>query len=261
MHRPVKMQGQVNAAALLAFWHGGTLAFLPARLRGGPLPGPPLGLAPVGAAAAAHAARRCSGPKRPPYDGGPFWPLGPPPPCGRGRRSSPGPLLLSQPSRGPGWPPACAAAHSGLRGASAAALAFLKPRAPASRASPFLPFGVLPARGVSACARGVKAGRGARHGVGRCGGRPPRKGDPPLCPVGLSSVARRQGSTGGGKALPAAARSHLATLAGSCSAAALRRAGPGPPLTLPCCLCAAQQGRKGYNHVQHTHRRHCRRVS
>lgn len=124
-----------------------------------------------------RAASRCSGPKRPPYDSGPFWPLGPPPPCGRGRRSSPGPLLLSQPSRGPGWPPACAAAHSGLRGASAAALAFLKPRAPASRASPFFPFGALPARGVSACARGVKAGPGVPAGTG-----PTINGSSPLLP-------------------------------------------------------------------------------
>lgn len=107
---------------------------------------------------------------------GPSGWFGAPPVGARGRRSSPGPLLLSQPSRGPGWPPACAAAHSGLRGASAAALAFLKPRAPASRASPFFPFGALPARGVSACARGVKVGGGA------CGHRPHHQRQPPLLP-------------------------------------------------------------------------------
>lgn len=144
-----------------------------------------------------RAASRCSGPKRPPYDSGPFWPLGPPPPCGRGRRSSPGPLLLSQPSRGPGWPPACAAAHSGLRGASAAALAFLKPRAPASRASPFFPFGALPARGVSACARGVKVGRGCLRAQA-----PPSTAVPPCCPVGNPIIARHQGSARGVHALP-----------------------------------------------------------
>lgn len=109
----------------------------------------------------------------------------------------PGPLLLSQPSRGPGWPPACAAAHSGLRGASAAALAFLKPRAPASRASPFFPFGALPARGVSACARGVKVGRGCLRAQA-----PPSTAAPPCCPVGSPIIARHQGSARGVHALP-----------------------------------------------------------
>lgn len=167
-----KCKGKINAAALQSFWHGGALAFWSARLRGGPFHGPPLGLAPIGAAAAARAAQRCSGQKRPLYDSGPFLLLGPPPPCGRGRRSSPWPLLLSQPSRGQGWAPACAAAHSGLRGPSAAAFAFLNPRAHATRQNPFFPFGGFAA---SVCRRVRAGGQGgplARQRVGRCGGGP-----------------------------------------------------------------------------------------
>ena len=86
-----KSKGKINAAALQSFWHGGALAFWSARLRGGPFHGPPLGLAPIGAAAAARAAQRCSGQKRPLYDSGPFLPLGPPPPAVGGGVAHPGP--------------------------------------------------------------------------------------------------------------------------------------------------------------------------
>lgn len=64
-------------------------------------------------------------------------------------------------------------------GASAAALTFLNPRAPASRASPFFPFGALPARGVSACARGALRGRGCLRARA-----PPSTAAPPVALLG-----------------------------------------------------------------------------
>lgn len=154
-----------------------------------------------------------------------FGPSARPRPAGRGRRSSPGPLPLARPSRGPGWPPACAAAHSGLRGASAAALAFLKPRAPASRASPFLPFGVLPARGVSACARGGST------------------------PLPCWSFQRSTASRVYGRRLGAARRRPTPS-------------GPRPALDFAVLSMCCPTGQKGVtNHVLRTHRRHRRRVS
>lgn len=101
--------------------------------------------------------------------------------------------------------------------------------------------------GVQARARG-----GSRRAAGPPEGGPLRRRAPwraagsPFCPVGLPSVARHQGSTGGGQVEPGVRPLAYLHVRGLCATAALRRAGHGPPLTLPCCPSTAQQGRKGY---------------
>ena len=101
-----------------------------------------------------------------------FCPSARPRPAVGGGVAHPGPCCCRSRAGARAGPPACAAAHSGLRGPSAAAFAFLKPRAHATRQNPFFPFGGFAA---SVCRRVRAGGQGgplARQRVGRCGGGP-----------------------------------------------------------------------------------------